>query len=278
MFADRKELLDHVDSLKAEEDVTYRVKVVDGEGKPLKGVLLDVFYPYRGFSLRTDEQGVVTFTMYPRDDIQVQFARLEHNAELYLFENEGLFEAGAMEKTLVLQEREKTTYTVRAVDTEGNPVRFVTIRTIPYGQFIHTNENGLLQWESVIVEEPFTIDESDLPGGYLLGPITREGDVFTVLVYPIVTYLIKVVDQNGNPVSGVRVDLYEEGHSEMHAYGVTHTDGVAKIYAKAGKFLVKIYDKVHIDGTWYEYRYGTFELEEGVTEITIVVGEPETVK
>ena len=117
-----------------------------------------------------------------------------------------------------------------------------------------------------------------MPNGYLFGGVTREGNDFTILLYPQVTYYITVVDESGNPINGVWVTFYEDGNAEQVANGVTVVDGVAKVYAKAGGFSVEIDATEFVDGIWYRLKYGTFELEEGVTEITFVVGEPEIEK
>lgn len=275
------ELQDYMDYLKAGGDVTYRVKVTDASGNPMAGVRVDVSYAYRSFSVKTDEQGIASWPLYLRDDVYVKFNRNENNSQIYIMENEGRFEPGVTERTLILQEREKTTYTVRAVDPEGNPVRGVNIAILPYYDYKATDENGLVQWEGVIVDEPFRLRDgniSPIPSGYVLGPITREGDVFTILLYPKLTYKIKVVDENGNPLNQIWVEFYEEGGSEFCANGLTGTSGIANVGAKAGKFYVKLYRTVYEKGTWYEWRYGTFVLEEGVMEATFVVGEPEIVK
>ena len=280
VFESGSRLVDYMESLKSTEDVTYRVKVVDGDGKQMVGIRLKISYPYRTFTILTDGQGIASWTMYWRDDIQVSFSN-EESKENHTFENEGAFEPGATEKTLIMREREKTTYTVRAIDTEGNPVRGVNIRTRPHAKFISTNEDGLVQWEGVIVEEPFEVQDSHLhpvPDGYVLGPVTREGDVFTVLLYPIVTYKIKVVDKDGNPLNSVWVTFYEEANEESMAACATREDGVATLQTKAGKFLVRIDKREYVNGTYYEWRYGVFVLEEGETEVTFVVGEPEKVK
>ena len=132
-----------------------------------------------------------------------------------------------------------------------------------------------------VAETPFVVKDSHLyplPSGYVLGPITREGDVFTVLLYPIVTYKIKVVDKDGNPLTSVWVTFYEEANEESMAACATREDGVATLQTKAGKFLVRIDKRGYVNGTYYEWRYGVFVLEEGETEVTFVVGEPEKVK
>ena len=62
------------------------------------------------------------------------------------------------------------------------------------------------------------------------------------------------------------------------ADNLTFQDGIAKVRTKEGKFLVHIYRKEYVDGEWYQWRYGVFALEEGETEVTFVVGEPEIIK
>lgn len=277
LFESGRQLLDYMDSLQAGEEVTYRVTVVDGNGEPLRNIRLKVSYEHDTLQVQTNAQGVASWTMYPRDDIEVTFNRNDLDYRLYIFENEGLFEAGTTEKTMVLRDVETVSYTVRVMDTAGNPQKAPCIRTIPYDQVLWPDENGLIQWEGVELEEPFTVDQT-VPNGYLFGGVTREGNVFTIWLDPIVTRYITVVDANGNPLDGVWVYLYEEGNEEAVGSGVTMNDGVAKIYAKAGAFTVEIFDKEFVDGTWYKKEYGTFELEEGVTEITFVVGEPEIEK
>ena len=275
------ELQDYMDHQKAGADVTYRVKVTDACGNPMAGVWIYISYAYGGCGLETNEQGIAEFPLYLREDVHVKINRNVHDTRIYIMENEGFFAPGVTEKTVIMQEREKTTYTVRAVDTEGNPVRFVNIRTMPYGDFASTNEEGIYQWEGVIVEEPFEVQDSHthpVPDGYVLGPVTREGDVFTILLYPMVTYTIKVVDQDGNPLDSVGVVFYEEGNEESLADNLTFQDGIAKVRTKEGKFLVHIYRKEYVDGEWYQWRYGVFVLEEGETEVTFVVGEPEIIK
>ena len=277
LFANYMELLDYLDSLQAGQEVTYQVKVLDGNGAPLRDVSLTVSYEHKGFGVKTDEQGIASWSMYPRDDIEVAFDRNRYDYRLYIFENEGVIAAGTTEKTLVMRDVETVSYTVRVVDPAGNPLPVPCIRTIPYDKVLWPDENGLIQWEGVELEEPFTVDTT-MPNGYLFGGVTREGNDFTILLYPQVTYYITVVDESGNPINGVWVTFYEDGNAEQVANGVTVVDGVAKVYAKAGGFSVEIDATEFVDGIWYRLKYGTFELEEGVTEITFVVGEPEIEK
>ena len=277
VFADCKELCDYTDSLKAEQNVTYRVKVVDGNGNPLEGIRLSASYPYGSFPLVTDEEGMASWTMYKRDDLEVHFSG-EYDLGLYNFGNEGGFEPGATEKTMVLQERDEFTFTLRAMDMQGNPVKNVSIMTHPYGKELRTDENGLIQWESAEVAEPCTVNEREIPDGYIFDSVTREGHVYTVLLHRMIKHAIKVVDANGNPVTGVLVEFIEEDTGRSISQVRTDRNGVATSNIKACRYRIHIYFAPYSGQDEDTLEYGEFDLPEGETEITIVVGEPTKVE
>ena len=106
VFASVMDFWEYLDSQTYTEEATYRVKVVDGDGNPLPGVLLVASYRFKKVMAETDEQGIATFTLPKRDDIFVELSGDYGMLASYIIENDGLFEPGSTEKTIIRRERD----------------------------------------------------------------------------------------------------------------------------------------------------------------------------
>ena len=106
VFASVVDFWEYLDSQTYTEEATYQVKVVDGNGKPLPGVQLVASYRFTKVLAETDEQGIATFTLPKRDDISVELSGDYGMLASYIIENDGLFEPGSTEKTIIRRERE----------------------------------------------------------------------------------------------------------------------------------------------------------------------------
>lgn len=106
VFESVKDFWEYLDSRTYTEEATYQVKVVDGNGKPLPGVQLVASYRFTTVLAETDEQGIATFTLPKRDDISVELSGDYGMLASYIIENDGLFEPGSTEKTIIRRERD----------------------------------------------------------------------------------------------------------------------------------------------------------------------------
>lgn len=96
---------------------------------------------------------------------------------------------------------QKVTYTIKAVDTQGNPVADVPIvKYCDTGNVFLTDENGMYQWEDYEREMPFFPPTGKILDGYAYSGYTQEGNVYTILMRPIITYTVKVLKENGEPL------------------------------------------------------------------------------
>ncbi len=264
VFQNATKMWDYLDSLKYTEEATYRVKVEDGNGNPLTGI--GVFVSYRGHSFleKTDEQGIASWTLQQRDDLIAYLMGDSGTLAPYIIENEGPFAPGSTEKTIIRRDREIVTFTLKTVDIHGNPVAGVQfVKFEDDFQEYYTDENGFAQWEALDVEYPCEIWENQLPKGYTLDSFTREGNTFTALMRPIITYTVKVLKENGEPLVNAMVSL-----SGSVDFDSTSTDinGIATLSLPEDHYEVEVTHFSFRDGE--EIWTQKYEIVEGQTEAT----------
>ena len=158
----------------------------------------------------------------------------------------------------------KVTYTVKAVDTRGNPVAGIPIVTyLDPDDVSLTDENGVYQWEDFEKETPFYAVERQMPKGYAYGGYTQEGYVYTILMRPIIAYTVKVVKENGEPLVNAEVSM-----SGSVDFDSTFTDvnGIVTISMPEDRYEVKVTNLYASDGE--EIWTQRYEIPEGQTEAT----------
>ena len=167
---------------------------------------------------------------------------------------------------------EKVTYTVIAVDEDGNPVKDVEITFSPKGGIpipYKTDAEGKRTYNTA---KELSIIVTDLPEGYdydKLGSAQSFGEDNTITI--VLTkveqgdpFIIKVVDQNGNPVEGVWVQMC----AEICKLPVqTGADGCASYPYEEGEFRAQLNDLP--DGYTVDDIKAYHDFVDGVATITI---------
>jgi hypothetical protein len=228
-----------------------------------------VYLAYRNHSFleQTDEHGIASWTLQQRDDLIAYLMGDSGTLAPYIIENQGPFAPGTTEKTIVRRDREIVTYTLKTVDIHGNPVPGVQFsKFLDDSQAYYTDENGFAQWEGMDVDNPCKVWGNQLPEGYVLDSFTREGNAFTALLRPIVTYTIKVVDENGNPMQNMHVRLISEQDSDSER---TDANGEVRLKLGENSYTVKISNIFRMDDVDDHYDQ-IFQLPMGQTEATFV--------
>ena len=101
---------------------------------------------------------------------------------------------------------EKITYTVTVVDEEGNPISGaeVTFNGVPWD----TDAEGKAKYKT---DKKVTAEITYVPSGYKYDTSKKisfdENGNATVTLAKMPPYIVKVVDQDGNPVAGVWVQM-----------------------------------------------------------------------
>ena len=162
---------------------------------------------------------------------------------------------------------QKVTYTVKAVDTRGNPVAGVPIvKCSDLENVFLTDENGMFQWEDYEREMPFYPPVGQIPDGYAYSGYTQDGNVYTILMRPIVTYTIRVLKEDGKPFANASVSL-----SGSLEYDSKYTDvnGILTLSLPEDHYEVKI-DNLMVCDDGEEIWTQKYEIVEGQTEATFI--------
>lgn len=140
----------------------------------------------------------------------------------------------------------KTTYTVTVVDQDGNPVKGAVIYFNPEGGVafpIGTDSEGKVSYST---DKKMTVSVSAVPAGYEYNKLDEEQSFdkdgkLTVTVTKTVVdedyFKILVVDQDGNPIEGVMVQMCAD-YCKMPV--VTGADGKASYAYEEGDFHAQL--------------------------------------
>ena len=265
LFDDGKELLNYLDSLNPAEEVTYQVTVLDDTGAPIAGTRLEMIYPRRSVFATTNEQGVATWTVKQREDYVVC---VDNDLdELYFLEDDGLFVPGSTEKTIVLRRRQMTQYTVRAVDTDGNPVAGVKLWQRNGEQPMFTDASGIVQWQDLERETPYFYFSGEFaPTGYYYSHTEHNGTEDTFVFIKLYHYAVQIVDEAGNPMDWMQVRYQVEDN-----YGsiMTGEDGWVTFWQKKGDVTVVVDNTFRIGMGGHEIYTQTFVIPFGQEETVL---------
>ena len=113
---------------------------------------------------------------------------------------------------------EKILYTVTVVDEEGNPIKNVKLDFNPKGGItipFPTDKDGKAAYKT---DKELTVTVKEIPNGYSYDKLNVEqkfgGDnTLTVTLITLAPFVIRVVDQNSNPIEGVLVQMCDEAGS-----------------------------------------------------------------
>lgn len=165
---------------------------------------------------------------------------------------------------------EKTTYVVTVVDSEGNPIPGVNVTFCPKGgtEFPWNTEADGKATQKSSKEMTARIDK--VPTGYEFDKLgqTLEFDSegkLTVTLTARAPFVVKVVDQDGNPVAGVVVQVCND--STCVPMGSTDSNGEAKRPSMNGSYAAKITELP--DGYSVEDIEAYYDLVDGKVTITI---------
>lgn len=268
LFEDGTQLLDYLDSLQPTEQVTYTVKLVDDAGTPLEGIHLQLCYPRRSVAAVTDAQGVATWTVSKREDYRVEFTNGNEISEAYIREDDGSFAPGSTEQTIVLRRRQMTTYTIHAVDTDGNPVPGVKLWQHDGVQSLVTDASGVAQWQDLERETPYYHDHREfVPQGYLYSHTEQNGTEYTLVFVKLYRYTVQIVDEVGKPMDWMTI-RYCVG--DYIGSDMTDIDGRVTFWAPEGDITLEVTE------LFSQYSQ-TFDIPFGQAE-TILVWAVETVE
>ena len=112
---------------------------------------------------------------------------------------------------------EKVNYTVTVVDEEGTPIKGVGITFTPKSGTavpFPTDADGKSSYKT---DKEITVTVTSIPEGYAYDKLNVaqkfDGNSMTITLTILAPYVIRVVDQDGNPVAGVQVQMCDEGGS-----------------------------------------------------------------
>lgn len=145
------------------------------------------------------------------------------------------------------QTPEKVTYTITVVDQDGNPVKdvIINISTVGGAAFpMPTNAEGKVSYRT---DKGISAMMIDVPTGYESTELNKEimlvpNKNVTIVINKKAAadpYVILVVDDEGNPVAGVRVQMCDTAGS-CRVPVTTDAEGRAEYAYEEGEFKVQI--------------------------------------
>lgn len=153
-----------------------------------------------------------------------------------------LFACGGDDTTDGEKPDSKVAYTVTAVDQDGNPIKGVKVTFSPKGGTeipFTTDEQGSATYKT---DKAVTATVTSVPAGYEYDKLDEEQSFdkdgkLVITVSELAPFVILVIDQNDNPVPGVKVQICNDKTCLM----AKTTDAEGKGY--------------------YDYREGTFRAQ-----------------
>lgn len=262
LFANFAELLNYMDSLVAGEQVTYRIRFVDEDGLPMENLCVKL----KNEQAYTDADGYAQWEVPKRYGYSVE---LEDMPEEYVTQYDIPYDT--WELTIVVIKMHD--YTVRVVDTQGNPIPNVGCRL--YGEDDdwsgRTDENGWVTWQK-------------FRGTYFVGCSVRVGrdqvgtrqyfpegqtEMTIVLDLTASVYPMQVVDQDGQPLKGSYIQI--KTGNEAIAWDVTDENGM--IYWELASAPVYVEYCTEYDlfgGDFIRYEAVGYAWPEGESAMTLV--------
>ena len=166
---------------------------------------------------------------------------------------------------------EKTTYTVTVLDDEGNPVAGAKVTFCPEGGTEMpwpTDIDGKAEYKSA---KKMTAKLTELLPGYeydkmnVAQSFDNDGNL-TITVKKLAPYVIKVVDQEGNAIAGVQVQMCDEAGS-CRLPRTTGADGTVSYPFENGTFKAQL--TTLPDGYTVDDASAYYYFVDGVATITL---------
>ena len=166
---------------------------------------------------------------------------------------------------------EKTTYVVTVVDNEGNPIPGVSVTFCPKGGVEMPWPTDAVGQASQKTSKEMTVKLTEVPVGYEFDKLgqTLEFDAegkLTITLTVLAPYVIKVVDQDGNAIAGVRVQMCDAGGS-CRMPTTTGADGTASYPFENGDFHAQL--TTLPEGYSVEDQDAYYDFVDGVATITL---------
>ena len=168
---------------------------------------------------------------------------------------------------------EKTTYTVTVLDDEGNPVAGVNVTFCPKGGTEMpwpTDAEGKAS-QKTTKEMTAKLLSDNVPTGYEFDKagqslsFDKDGNL-TITLTALAPYVIKVVDQEGNAIAGVQVQMCDEAGS-CRLPRTTGADGTVSYPFENGTFKAQL--TTLPDGYTVDDASAYYYFVEGVATITL---------
>ena len=166
---------------------------------------------------------------------------------------------------------EKILYTVIVLDDEGNPVKGVDIEFSPKGGMtvpFPTDAEGKATYKT---DKELSVAVKKIPKGYSYDKMNAQqqfgsDNTLTITLTSLAPFVIRVVDQDGNPIEGVMVQMCDEAGSCRMPRG-TDENGEAFYSFEEGSFhaqLTNLPDGYSVDDPAAYYNF-----VDGVATITL---------
>lgn len=167
---------------------------------------------------------------------------------------------------------EKTTYTVTVVDGEGNPVPGVNLTFTPKGSTaipFPTDSEGKASYKT---DKELTVTVTEIPTGYSYDKLNvaqsfGADGTLTVTLTALAPFVIKVVDQDGNLISGVKVQMCDSAGS-CRMPRTTGEDGTVSYPYEEGDFHAQLTAGAP-DGYTVDDPAEYYDFVDGVATITL---------
>lgn len=163
----------------------------------------------------------------------------------------------------------KITYTVTVVDQDGNPIAGAKVAFAAKGGTaipFPTNAEGKASYKS---DKEVTATVTEIPAGYEYANLnvaqTLSSENLTVTITKLAPMVIKVIDKDGNPISGVTVQMCDTAGS-CRIPITTGADGTASYNYEEGEFhaqLTVVPDGYTVDdpSAYYDFIDGVATIE-----------------
>lgn len=218
------------DSHTSEQGTAYTVKVVNASGSPVPGVTVTFSYLEQDAAIsgKTDADGSLSMHIPEEKVVFVQLGNLPNayrNWEDMRFQ----FSEGMKNLTITLYpEGSYTLYTVKVEDALGEPVPGVKL-SIGYAMFssmpnvFYTDVDGYVYYPTTLSHAgSLCVNVEEIPNGYPLPEriymFWQENSEMTIrLTNQPITYSVSFIDEAGEPVEGVSVQIgmiYASYHQE----------------------------------------------------------------
>ncbi len=232
--------------------VTYSVHISASDKTDLTGTIAHVYNDgHLVYSGQLQKNGKVQFVLPKSNGYYIQLTGLPVQYTVH-YENERFFFINFSETLQIVLEPKPVPYTLKVVDSKGDPISGVGIRFNSSGhpsQDAVTDENGCCVFTATYGVGIHSCNFTFVPNGYVL-PETyfylrpeKLDFTFDLQTYAEAgihkdkVYTVRVVDENGEPITGVSLLVYDVDDGTSIYRGTTNMEGC---FSFVGKF-----DAVH---------------------------------